>query len=195
MLLPYILTAFLVLSSTASARPVPGAPLASKMRGCQVTITNMVPNTTLAVVAVSQENEYTGPPTFLEYEQATFFSRPFRGEYITPDLRVRVYATKEGSQGKPVLGEMRQVYTCYNPSVGNPRFGVHAKPFERNGRMLNSYQYASLDEDASAHMDDLDQGTYVHRDADNSSHKSFSVELHTLSPVATEDYPLNGVPF
>ena len=182
----------MLLANTVTARPVAGS---NKVRGCHVTLKNMVANTTIAAVAVSEEQEDSGPPTMIEYGHAAFFSRPYRGEYLTPDIRVRVYTTTRSAQGTLVLGEMRQVYACYNPLVGYPRFGVHAKPFQRAGHMYNSYQYASFGEKQDGHFNDLHQGTYVFRSGDSKDHKIFLAEVQKLSTVATHDYPLSGLPY
>lgn len=196
-----VIAVCLLLAGSASAvRPVredasSAADPASdnKMRGCHVTFINKLANTTLAVVAVSDQKDESGPPVFVAPGQAGFFSRPFRVD-SQPDMRLRIYTTKQGAQGGLVMDQMRQVYVCYNPSFEWPYFGVHAKPFERDGQLFNQYKYYQMSEGRSLHMHDLDQKSYVQRLGDSDDHKIFQVELHELSFVKTGDYPVRGRP-
>ena len=191
--LTLLCTLLLITGGTTFACPVAdnGSNEINKMRGCHVTFKNKL-NMTLAVVAVSDQTDTSGPPTFVQPGQAAFFSRAFRGEFSKPDLRLRVYTTKQGSQGV-VMDEMRQVYACYNPAVGAVQFGVHADPFEHKGTMFNNV-YEKFGERHAKDINVFSQRTRVHRDNDSDDHKIFQVEIHQISPVPTGDYPLVPVP-
>lgn len=185
-----LLLCLLLTASTAFARPVAEdvQPSHSNMvKGCHVVVHNKIVNSTIAVVAVTNQDEVSGGPTFLKHEQTAHFERPWKRS-TEPDIRVRVFTTRSTPQGL-VLGEMRQVYTCYNPLIGKPLFGVAARPFERNGKKYNSYQTAPFIETQGRHMDDFDQGTYVHRHHDLPGHVKFTAEVHRMSPWKTEDFP------